>query len=79
MGAWKQTGPTTYKLNHWALSWTPDGGNFVGQTNIREEVTVDRRGNVYAGTFSIDQYDPGETTVLGHDADTVTGTRITAD
>jgi hypothetical protein len=24
MGVWKQVGPLTYKLNHWALSWIPD-------------------------------------------------------
>ncbi len=24
MGVWKQTGRSTYKLNHWALSWIPD-------------------------------------------------------
>jgi hypothetical protein len=24
MGVWKQVGPRTYKLNHWALSWIPD-------------------------------------------------------
>ena len=24
MGAWKQIGPHTYRLNHWALSWIPD-------------------------------------------------------
>ncbi|MGH8220932.1 MAG: hypothetical protein ACREUT_20545 [Steroidobacteraceae bacterium] len=24
MGVWRQTGPHTYKLNHWALSWIPD-------------------------------------------------------
>lgn len=24
MGVWRQSGPTTYKLNHWALSWIPD-------------------------------------------------------
>jgi hypothetical protein len=24
MGVWKQVGPKTYKLNHWALSWIPD-------------------------------------------------------
>lgn len=23
MGVWKQVGPRTYKLNHWALSWIP--------------------------------------------------------
>lgn len=79
MGVWKQTGHATYKLNHYALSWTPDGGTFVGPANIREEITVDRRGNTYTGTFTIDQYDQTETTVLAHIAGTVTGTRITAD
>ncbi len=24
MGVWKQVGPWTYKLNHWAISWIPD-------------------------------------------------------
>ncbi len=24
MGVWKQVGPWTFKLNHWALSWIPD-------------------------------------------------------
>ena len=24
MGVWKQIGPSSYKLNHWALSWIPD-------------------------------------------------------
>jgi len=24
MGVWKQVGPRSYKLNHWALSWIPD-------------------------------------------------------
>ena len=24
MGVWKQVGNSTYKLNHWALSWIPD-------------------------------------------------------
>lgn len=24
MGVWKQTGPKTFKLNHWAISWIPD-------------------------------------------------------
>lgn len=55
------------KLNHFALSWdntgklcTPTGGAsscFVGPTNIREEIVLDRRGNAYSGTVTIDQYD----------------------
>ena len=67
LGVWKNEGGRTYKLNHFALSWdntgalcAPEPGAsscFVGQTNIREEVTVDPRGRTYSGTVTIDQYD----------------------
>jgi hypothetical protein len=68
LGTWKRIGPRQYKLNHFALSWdntgkfcTPEPGApscFVGPTNIREEVVVDRHGNTYSGHVTIDQYDP---------------------
>lgn len=77
MGVWKQTGPSTFKLNHYALSWTPDGKTFVGSANIREVVTVDEDENNYQGTFTIDQYDVSGSVVLAHVAGTVKGTRIT--
>src|SRR5262249_45448592 len=69
LGTWKKTGHRKFKLNHFALSWdnsgsgkmcTPDPGApscFVGPTNIREEVFLDRSGNSYTGTVTIDQYD----------------------
>ncbi len=79
MGVWKQVGPSTFKLNHFALSWSPDGSTFVGPGNIREEVTVDRSGNRFFGTFSVVQYDATELSVLAHVVGTVTGTRVTAD
>jgi hypothetical protein len=78
MGVWKQTGPASYQLNHWALSWSTDGTAFVGPTNIREQVTVHHR-DTYTGTFNIDQYDAAGTTVLGHVQGVVMGERITAD
>src|SRR5262249_4473417 len=79
MGTWKQVGPATYVLNHWALSWDPSGTVFVGPTNIRERVTVDRSGDRYTGTFSITQYDTDGKTPLGGVSGTVKASRITAD
>ena len=68
LGTWKRIGNRRYKLNHFALSWdntgkfcTPEQGApscFVGPTNIREEIVVDRHGNTYSGSVTIDQYDP---------------------
>jgi hypothetical protein len=65
LGVWQSDGGRGYRLNHFALSWdnthalcTPPSGAsscFVGPTNIREQVTVDR-GNTYSGTVTIDQY-----------------------
>lgn len=36
MGVWKQVGPRTYQLTHWALSWIP--GYVPGQTQSWSEV-----------------------------------------
>ena len=90
MGVWKQISRSTYKLNHFGLSWAfdanaPDtgpgtgGAIFVGPANIREQVTVDRSGNNYEGTFTVVQYDPDGITVVATITGTVTATRITAD
>jgi len=57
MGVWKQTRPSTFKLNHFGLSWDPNGTFLIGPANIREEVVVNQSGNNYAGTFTIDQFD----------------------
>lgn len=90
MGVWKHIGRSTYKLNHVALGWAFDanvpatgpgtgGANFIGPANIREEVTVDRSGNSYQGTFTLVQYEPDGTTVIATIIGNVTATRLTAD
>jgi hypothetical protein len=79
MGVWRQTGHSTFKLNHVALGWDPTGSVFVGPASIREEVTVDSTGNSYAGTFTIDQYAIDEQTVLAHVTGTIAAKRLTAD
>ncbi len=76
MGVWKRVGVATFSLNHFALSWDDSGKNFIGPTNIRETVTVDRRGNSYNGHFTITQYDKDGVTKLGGVSGAVKGTRI---
>jgi hypothetical protein len=66
----------TFSLNHFALSWDDSGKNFIGPANIRETVTVDRRGNTYAGTFTITQYLADGKTPAGGVSGKVNGTRI---
>jgi hypothetical protein len=75
MGIWHRTGKSTYQLNHFALSFDSNE-NFVGPAQIREDVTLDKKGDQYTGTFTIDQYDPAGN-VLAHVAGQVTATRIT--
>lgn len=81
MGVWKQVGHSTYKLNHWALSWTADGATFIGPTNIREEVTINRGATHYVGSFTIDQFDPAGAPIatMPRVSGTVSAVRITAD
>jgi hypothetical protein len=79
MGVWKWIGDSTYKLNHYALSWDSTGTVLVGPANIREKVTVDRSRNHYSGAFSIDQYATDGKTLLEHVVGKVTATRITVD
>jgi hypothetical protein len=82
MGAWKQIGPSTFKLNHWGLSWDANGGTtFQGPANIRETVTVFNDGRSYAGTFTIVNYATDGVTVLppGVIKGTVSASRVTAD
>lgn len=80
MGAWTRTGPQTYRLNHWALSWDPTGKTFIGPANIRESIRLNRDASRYSGVFTLTQYAPDGKTRLGQQVQgTVTGTRVTAD
>lgn len=86
LGAWDNAGPGAYKLNHFALSWDNTGhlcapaagapSCFVGPANIREQVKMDRNGNTYTGTVTIDQYDT-EQHLLFHLQGTIDARRIT--
>ena len=78
MGVWKRTGRSSYKLNHFALSWDPTGTTLIGPANIKEEITLDGNENSYSGTFTIDQYDT-EGHLLAHISGLVSAQRITVD
>jgi hypothetical protein len=93
MGVWEQVGPRTFKLNHFAISYTqgpaPDAqsgptNTLVGPTSIVEEVTVSANGNTYTGTFTITDYKEIDTShgnsLSWQDtiSGTITGTRIDA-
>jgi hypothetical protein len=77
LGVWAKTGPSTYKLNHFALS-SDLNGNMIGPANIREDVTLDAYGTSYSGIFSISQYDTSGN-LLVHIVGDVKATRITVD
>ena len=77
LGVWEKTGSSMYKLNHFPLSWNPDG-TLLGPANIREEITLSPDHNSYTGTFTLDQYDPNGNNLV-HLAGQVKAKRITVD
>ena len=69
LGVWKQVGPRTVQLRHFAWIYNPDGtpaGYFI----LTETDTVSRSGDSYKGTFDYKQYD-----VSGNFQLEVTGTQ----
>jgi hypothetical protein len=88
MGIWKPVGPSTVKLNHFALAfeYNPNtlnqgpgtgGADFTGPAQIRETVTVDSSGNRYAGDFVLTQYAADGKTVIARVKGKVAAKRIT--
>ena len=56
---WKNVGNSTYKLNHYGISWDPTTNTLTppGLANIRETVQLSADCKVLKGGFSITQYD----------------------
>jgi hypothetical protein len=77
MGVWKQTGPSRYHLNHYALSYDASGA-LNAKVNIKEDVVVDAKGTSYSGPFTLDVYDPNSGALLQHVAGQVTAQRVAA-
>ena len=64
LGVWKKVG-STYKLNHYAMSWDQAFSTTqpLGLANIRETVQLADDGNSFTGSFTINQYDPSGNTL----------------
>lgn len=76
LGVWARSGGH-YVLNHYALSYDQTSGQLNAKVNIREEVSVDPRGDTFSGTFVLTATDPVRNTVLQRVSGRVTGKRIT--
>ena len=55
-GTWEQTGTLTFKLTHPAWNFD-ENGNLIGTVIIRDVVTLDRSGNKFTGTETVDLFD----------------------
>lgn len=75
LGVWRQSGPNTYHLKHYALSYT-SAGVLANRVVITEDPTVDATGANFSGPASYDIYDATGTTLLQHVPAMVTGHRI---
>jgi hypothetical protein len=75
MGVWAQTGPFSYKLNHFALSYDSSSGALNARVNIKENVVVDAKGSAFSGPFTADIYSPTGAPV-GHVAGQIVGQRV---
>jgi hypothetical protein len=78
LGVWIKTGPRTYQLNHFGISYDPTGAVLVGPARIQQWLTLDPNGNATSGKFTIDQYDEAGN-LLAHVQGKVIGTRVTMD
>ena len=78
MGVWGQAGFLAFELNHYALAYDPTTGALVNIINLREQDTLSPSGDSYAGTFTLDVYDPKGNHV-DHVGGAITGTRVTLD
>jgi hypothetical protein len=77
LGVWKQTGSRTYQLKHPALRFDA-AGNVIGTLILRETNLVNRTGDRFTGTFTIEFFDPSGNSIFTG-AGEIAGERITVD
>jgi hypothetical protein len=78
LGEWIQTGPRTYRMNHFGISYDSTGLNLIGPARIQQWLTLDPKGNATTGKFTIDQWDESGN-LLAHVQGNEFGTRVTMD
>jgi hypothetical protein len=77
-GVWEQTGPSSYRMNHFGISYDPTGEKLVGPARIQQWLTLEDKGQKTSGKFTIDQYDEAGN-LLAHIQGKIIGTRVTMD
>jgi hypothetical protein len=90
LGAWTQTGPNRYHLNHIALAYDPTKwnspgdathapGGFIARISLIEEVVLAPNGKSFTGRFNQVGYDPISNAVIPMFGATgqITGERVT--
>ena len=78
LGVWRQTGPNNFHLKHFPLAYNPVTGALAAKIILTEDVSLDRSGQNFSGTFSEDVYDPTGTTLMQHIPGMITGHRVQA-
>lgn len=63
MGAWKQTAPSRFHLNHYPLV-VDNNGVLQARVVLKMDVTVAPNGMSFSGMFTQDVYDPSGTTKI---------------
>jgi hypothetical protein len=76
VGVWIQTGPRTYQMNHFGVSYDSTGTKLVGPARIQQWLTLDPKGDSTSGKFTVDQWDEASN-LLAHFQGNVSGTRVT--
>lgn len=85
MGIWQQTGERTYKVKHLALAWAspdsmpPSTTKYLGPARLTETIHLNRRGDRFDGTVTLDQYADDGVTLLEHISGTMVGIRFSFD
>jgi hypothetical protein len=77
LGVWKQTGRRTVQLKHPALRFDPSG-NVIGTLILRETNVLNRAGDRFTGTFTIEFFDLNGVSVFIGTGEIV-GERVTVD
>jgi hypothetical protein len=75
MGVWRQSGPNTYHVKHFALSYS-GAGVLQNRITITEDLTVDGTGNSFTGPVAYDVYDSTGANHLAHIPGQVSGHRL---
>jgi hypothetical protein len=79
LGVWAKTGASTFTLYKEAtLPYDEDSGEFLGTSEVCFQVTVDKDGGHFTGTFATDVFAPYGSH-FAHMAGRITGERLVAD